>query len=46
MLIKNSLIFILIFSFAEAQNFQYKNDNFNLEFLTDNNELNFIQFKH
>ena len=46
MLIKNSLIFILIFSFAEAKNFEYKNDKFNLEFLTDNNELNFIQFKH
>ena len=46
MLIRNSLIFILIFSFAEAQNFEYKNDDFDLEFLTDNNELNFIQFKH
>ena len=46
MLIKNSLIFILIFSFAEAKNFQYKNDDFNLELLTDNNQLNFIQFKY
>jgi hypothetical protein len=46
MLIKNSLIFILIFSFAEAQNFQYKKNDFNLELLTDNNELNFIQFKY
>ena len=46
MLIKNSLILILIFSLAEAKIFEYKNDNFNLEFLTENNKLNFIQFKN
>ena len=46
MLIRNSLILILIFSFAEAKIFEFNGENFDLELMTNNTDLNLIKFKH